>query len=69
MWIDLKPAGETAFTLDITPPISVGPADRLFMFGGVGLGASLRALEQVTGRPVVSGPRPSMKAMPAPAKR
>ena len=53
MWIDLKPAGETSFTLDIAPPLSVGPADRLFMFGGVGLGASLRALEAATGRPVV----------------
>jgi acyl-CoA thioesterase len=53
MWIDLKPTGKAAFTLDVTPPISVGPADRLFLFGGVGLGASLRALEQVTGRPVV----------------
>lgn len=53
MWIDLKPDGETSFTLDIVPPVSVGPADRLFMFGGVGLGASLRALEAVTGRPVV----------------
>ncbi|PZU50020.1 MAG: acyl-CoA thioesterase [Sphingomonas sp.] len=37
----------------MVPPIAVGPADRLFMFGGVGLGASLTALEQVTGRPVV----------------
>ncbi|TPE60204.1 acyl-CoA thioesterase [Sandaracinobacter neustonicus] len=37
----------------MTPPISVGPADRLFMFGGVGLGAGLTALEQVTGRPAV----------------
>ncbi|MFN7399658.1 MAG: hypothetical protein ACK5SX_11490 [Sandaracinobacter sp.] len=53
MWIDLKPAGGIAFTLDIAPSVSVGPADRLFMFGGVGLGASLRALETVTGRPVV----------------
>lgn len=52
-WIDLKPAGDTAFDLAITPPVSVGPPDRLFMFGGVGLGASLMALEKVTGRPVV----------------
>lgn len=53
MWIDLKPASPTSFTLDIAPRIAVGPPDNLFMFGGVGLGASLRALEQVTGRPVV----------------
>ena len=53
MWIDLKPASDTSFTLDLTPPVCVGPADKLFMFGGVGLGASLSALERVTGRPVV----------------
>ncbi len=52
-WIDLLPAGDTAFDLAITPEICVGPPDRLFMFGGVGLGASLMALEQITGRPVV----------------
>lgn len=52
-WIDLTPAGDTAFDLAITPPVCVGPPDRLFMFGGVGLGASLMALERVTGRPVV----------------
>lgn len=52
-WIDLKPAGDTVFDLAVTPQISVGPADRLFLFGGVGLGASLQALEKVTGRPVV----------------
>ena len=53
MWIDLKQTADTAFTLDLTPPVCVGPADKLFMFGGVGLGASLTALERVTGRPVV----------------
>ncbi len=52
-WIDLQPAGDTALSLLLTPPVCVGPADRLFMFGGVGLGASLEALERVTGRPVV----------------
>ncbi len=53
MWINLQQASETAFTLDLTPPVCVGPPERLFMFGGVGLGASLSALERVTGRPVV----------------
>jgi acyl-CoA thioesterase len=53
MWIDLKPAGDAALSLELTPPVCVGPADKLFMFGGVGLGASLAALERVTGRPVV----------------
>jgi acyl-CoA thioesterase len=51
--IDLKPAGDRAFTLTLAPPLCVGPPDRLFMFGGVGLGASLTALERVTGRPPV----------------
>jgi acyl-CoA thioesterase len=53
MWIDLKPSGERAFALELTPPLCVGPAERMFMFGGVGLGASIAALERVTGRPVV----------------
>lgn len=53
MWIDLKPAGDKALTLALTPPVCVGPADKLFMFGGVGLGCSLTALTRVTGRPVV----------------
>ena len=52
-WIDLQPAGANALSLDLSPPVCVGPADRLFMFGGVGLGASLEALERATGRPVV----------------
>jgi acyl-CoA thioesterase len=52
-WIDLKPAGEAAFALELAPSLCVGPAERLFMFGGVGLGASLDTLERVTGRPVV----------------
>jgi acyl-CoA thioesterase len=52
-WIDLVPAGDSAFDLTLEPKLCVGPPDRLFMFGGVGLGASLRALETVTGRPAV----------------
>jgi acyl-CoA thioesterase len=52
-WIDLQPAGGSAFDLALEPKVCVGPPDRLFMFGGVGLGASLRALETVTGRPAV----------------
>jgi acyl-CoA thioesterase len=52
-WIALSPAGPAAFDLAIEPGLCVGPPDRLFMFGGVGLGASLAALEAVTGRPAV----------------
>lgn len=53
MWIDLQQSSAGVFTLDLTPPVCVGPADKLFLFGGVGLGASLTALERVTGRAVV----------------
>lgn len=52
-WIELEQVGERAFGLALEPPLCVGPAERLFMFGGVGLGAGLTALERVTGRPVV----------------
>lgn len=52
-WIDLRQVAPDAFELALAPPVCVGPPDRLFMFGGVGLGASLRALETVTGRPAV----------------
>lgn len=52
-WIALSPAGDSAFDLVLEPNCCVGPPDGLFMFGGVGLGASLRALERATGRPTV----------------
>ncbi len=39
--------------LPLTPPICVGPPEHLFMYGGVGLAASISALEQTCGRPVV----------------
>lgn len=32
--------------LPVTPELSVGPPDRLFLFGGVGLAASLSVLER-----------------------
>ncbi|WP_194744487.1 acyl-CoA thioesterase [Thermaurantiacus tibetensis] len=52
-WIALHQISPTAFELPLAPPVCVGPPDRLFMFGGVGLGAALRALETVTGRPAI----------------
>ena len=39
--------------LPLTPPICVGPPEHLFMYGGIGLAASISALEQTCGRPVV----------------
>ncbi|WP_380878034.1 acyl-CoA thioesterase II [Sphingomonas sp. DBB INV C78] len=39
--------------LDVAPWLSVGPPDTSFMFGGVGLGATIEAAERTTGRAVV----------------
>ncbi|MGQ5700826.1 acyl-CoA thioesterase [Sandaracinobacteroides sp. A072] len=52
-WIDLRQVSDTDFELDLVPRVCVGPPDRLFMFGGVGLGLGLQALQTVTGRPPV----------------
>jgi len=39
--------------LPVEEKLSVGPPGKLFLFGGVGLAASLRAMEQTTGRPAI----------------
>ncbi|HEY9218189.1 MAG TPA: thioesterase family protein [Phenylobacterium sp.] len=39
--------------LPLTPAVCVGPPDNLFMYGGVGLGSAIHALEGATGRPVI----------------
>lgn len=39
--------------LPIDPKICVGPPDKCFMFGGVGLASAIRAMEQTCERPVV----------------
>jgi len=39
--------------LPVEDGLSVGPPGKLFLFGGVGLGSSVHAMEQTTGRPVV----------------
>lgn len=41
------------WVLPVERPICVGPPDRKFLFGGVGLAASVSAMERSTGRPVV----------------
>lgn len=53
MWIDLEQQSDTSFRLAVHRGIAVGPPGRMFMFGGVGLAASLTALHRVTGRPTV----------------
>jgi len=39
--------------LPLTPALCVGPPGRAFMFGGVGMGAAIAALERTCGRPVI----------------
>lgn len=39
--------------LPLTDRVCVGPADSMFMFGGIGLAASIAALERTCARPVV----------------
>lgn len=41
------------WVLPVESSICVGPPDRKFLFGGVGLAASVSAMEGTTGRPVV----------------
>lgn len=41
------------FHLPVVDDVLVGPPERQFMMGGVGLGSAIVALEQATGRPLV----------------
>lgn len=41
------------FWLPVERSITVGPPDRKFLFGGVGLAASVSAMERATGRPLI----------------
>ncbi len=41
------------YYLPVEDSLSVGPPGNLFLFGGVGLASSIRAIEQTTGRPTV----------------
>ncbi len=41
------------YSLTVEKSLCVGPPDRLFMFGGVGLASALAAVEAFTGRPTV----------------
>jgi acyl-CoA thioesterase len=46
-------ANPQQFTLLVTPQLSVGHPDNLFLFGGAGMAAGLSAIEAATGRPTV----------------
>ncbi len=41
------------WVLPVTPRICVGPPDRRFLFGGVGLASAVMAMERTCGRPAV----------------
>lgn len=41
------------YYLPVTADLCVGPADRQFLFGGVGLASAIEALERTCGRPVI----------------
>lgn len=52
-FFDLKPTHNShRWFLHATRDVSAGPPDRLFLFGGIGLGASIAALERTLDRPV-----------------
>ena len=51
---DLQPThNPNRWYLPVEDRLSVGPPGKLFLFGGVGLASSIRAMEQTTGRPTV----------------
>jgi len=51
---DLQPThNPNRYFLPVEDKLSVGPPGNLFLFGGVGLASSIRAIEETTGRPTV----------------
>ncbi len=53
-FFDLQPTHNShRWFLPVTREITAGPPDRLFLFGGVGLGAAIAALERTLERPVI----------------
>jgi len=51
---DLQPThNPNRYFLPVEDKLSVGPPGKLFLFGGVGLVSSIRAIEETTGRPTV----------------
>ena len=41
------------WVLPVVPSLCVGPPGNVFLFGGVGLAASIAAMEGTTGRPLI----------------
>jgi acyl-CoA thioesterase-2 len=39
--------------LPVTPDVTVGPLDKAFLFGGAGMSAAVRAMEQTCNKPVI----------------
>jgi acyl-CoA thioesterase len=52
--LQLEPGSRPGhYRLLVEKHLAVGPPDAMFMFGGVGLGSALAALEAATGRPAI----------------
>lgn len=53
-FFDLRPThNRHRWHLPVEIGVTVGPPDRKFLFGGVGLASAISALEQTTGRPTI----------------
>src|SRR5262245_37939063 len=52
-FVPLDRVGDAAYLLKVTEDLCVGPVGHVFLFGGAGLGAAFRALEQSLGRGLV----------------
>ena len=52
-FIPIEAVSEQHYTLRVTEDLCVGPAGHVFLFGGAGLGAAVRALEQTFDRGLV----------------
>jgi len=53
-FLDLRPTHNShRWYLPVTPGVTVGPAGKEFLFGGAGMSAAIRAMEQTCQRPVI----------------
>lgn len=56
LFFDLRPTHNPhRWYMPVDPSICVGPPGNVFMFGGVGMGSAVAALERTTGRPLICG--------------
>jgi len=56
------------FPLPVARDLCVGPPERQFLMGGVGLGCAIAALEQATERPLARGLHPPRRGRPGAAR-